>query len=344
MASAIDDNGFLQFATNDNIIRKLRELGIEWDECDIAFADISLNDNTYQTRFDAGGADEEYVQRYKSAYRNGEKLPMPLVVTPFSSKNLRGAKLSPCCGRHRLEGAVRAGAKSGRVIRALPKHEGDVDALRDLSLFDNVGNGKSVSTADQNAYCADEVIRKHGGESAGMPDKKFLASMFRRWTSRGVSRETVTLHIRAKLAKLRCNSFGFATPAGHIEHFARLWHWESEQGFSDLAKAVCLCSEDADVREIVGKCKKRKMTASATLAEIISASKGYRPKGQPMDATAEIRCRCDAASKAIAKLKTDMAVDYDKLQEVEERVESLWAEAQEIVSQVRAKIGGLVHA
>lgn len=343
MASAVNEAGFLQFSTNDNIIRKLNELHIEWDECDIAFADISLNDNTYQTRFDAGGADEEYVLRYKHAYRNGEKLPMPLVVTPYSSKNQRGARLSPCCGRHRLEGAMRAGAKSARVIRALPKHEGDVDALRDLSLFDNVGNGKSVSSSDQNAYCADEVIRKHGGEAAGMPDKKFLDGMFRRWSGKGVSRETVTQHIRAKLAKFRCNSFGFATPAGQIEHFARLWHWEGEQGFTDLAKAVCSCVEDADVRDIVNKCKKRKMTASATLAEIASASKGYRPKGQPLDAASEIRIRCDAACKALAKLKTDMAVDYDKLQEVEDRVESLWTEAQEIIAHVRAKIGGLIH-
>jgi hypothetical protein len=343
MTSVINEKGFLEFATNDSIISRLKELHIEWDEAEVLFADISLHDNTYQTRFDAGGADEEYVIRYKNYYRDGNRLPMPLVALPYSSRNQRDAKVSPCCGRHRLEGAMRAGATSGRVIRALPKEQGDIDALRDLSMFDNMNNGKSVSINDQNAYCADEVIRKHGGEASGMPDKKFLDGMFRRWPGKGVSRETVSQHIRAKLAKYRCNAFGFVTPAGHIELFARLWSWESQQGFQDLSKAVCRCFDDADVREILNKCKKRKSTAAATLAEITIAAKGYRTKGDPLDAASEIRLRCDGVRKALEKLKTDMSVDYDKLHQVEDGMEALWSEAQEIISHVRAKIGGLLH-
>lgn len=345
MGSAINEDGYLDFAQDDNMIRRLTDLGIEWDEQDVKLSDISLSDNTYQTRFDAGSTDEEFVLRYKDAYASGDRLPMPLVVVPFSGRNLRDAKASPCAGRHRLEAARRAGAKRFRVLRALPKSPGDVDALRDLSLFDNATNGKSISDDETYAYCASEVIAKHGGLEAGMPDQKFVSAMFRRWAGRGVRKERVSLYVKSLLAKMRCNALGLATPAKMVESFAELWSWSNDAGFEDLARQFCRFVDDADVRKVLHDSKRKRLSAASTLAELVSASRGYRDgRREKMDAVAVVRFRCDDIRKALARLDSDMGLDFEKLDQIQQQIESLWSVSEETVAKLRAKLGGLVHA
>lgn len=346
MASAIDDTGHLEFAPNDQMIRRLTELGIEWDVQTLPIAGIDLVDNTYQTRFDAGSADEEYVLRYKESYRNGDRLPTPLVVTPFSLRNVKEAAASPCCGRHRIEGARRAGAKTATFLRALPKHQGDVDALRDLSLFDNAANGKSISSDETYAYCAHEVISKNGGLSAGMPDSKFIGKMFRRWDGRGISKQRLLVHVRSLMAKMRCNSIGLATPAGRIDLFASLWCWDSDPAFDSLAKAVCPAADQKDVLEVLKEAKKHKRSAADALSEVAKARRGYRTKEvrQKQDAATILRWRCDDIRGILAGLDSDMALDFAMLDSIETQMEEIAVEAHEAISRLRAKIGGLVHA
>lgn len=347
MASAIDKDGYLEFAQDDNMIRRMTDLGIEWDEKDVRISDIDLSDNRYQTRLDAGSTDEEFVLRYKSAYSTGDRLPMPLVVVPFSARNQRDAKASPCCGRHRLEAARRAGAKSMRLLRALPKCQGDIDALRDLSLFDNAANGKSISEDETYSYCAEEIVKKHGGLPAGMPDAKFITAEFRRWAGRGVHRERVVMYVKAYLAKRRCEVAGAHPPARMMELFRDLFSWWNDPGFDDLARQLCRFIDDADVRKVLQDSAKktRHRSAAATLAEIVSASRGYRDgRRQKMDAAAVIRFRCDDIRKALSKLDDDMSLNFQKLDEVQKQIETLFTEAGDVVGKLRAKLGGLVHA
>jgi hypothetical protein len=343
MASAIDDTGHLSFGPNDQMIRRLTELGIEWDIQTLPLACIDLHDNTYQTRFDAGSADEEYVLRYKDSYHMGEHLPMPLVVVPFSSRNVQQAAASPCCGRHRLEAARRAGAKTATFLRALPKHQGDIDALRDLSLFDNAANGKSVSTDETYGYCSHEVIAKHGGLSAGMPDSKFITNVFRRWDGRGIHRQRLVLHVKSLLAKMKCNSIGLATPAGHIDGFAKMWSWSADPAFDALAKAVCPAADEPDMWKALSAARRK--SAAEALSEVANARRGYRGSpAQPQDAATVVMWRCRDIRKVLSKLESDMALDFAMLDSIESQVEGIYAETHEVVSRLRAKIGGLVHA
>jgi hypothetical protein len=343
MASAIDDTGHLTFAPNDQMIRRLTELGIEWDEQDVRIADIEIDDNRYQTRFDAGSADEEYVLRYKDAYLSGESLPMPLIVVPFSMRNVREAKASPCCGRHRLEAARRAGAKTATFLRALPKSQGDIDALRDLSLFDNAANGKSISTDETYSYCAHEVIAKNGGVSAGMPDSKFITAMFRRWDGHGIHKPQLVRHVKSLLAKQKCNAIGLATPAGHMGLFCDLWKWSSDPGFDALAKAVCPAVSQPDVVKAVSLWKGK--SATETLAVVANARRGYFTKeSKPQAAATVMMWRCRAIRELLAKLDDDMALDFATLDSIETQIEEIHAETQDVVARLRAKIGGLVHA
>lgn len=343
MASAIDDTGHLTFAPNDQMIRRLNELGIEWDIQTLPIASIDLHDNRYQTRFDAGSADEEYVLRYKDAYRTGELLPMPLVVVPYSSRNVREASASPCCGRHRIEAADRAGAKTAIFLRALPKHQGDIDALRDLSLFDNAANGKSISTDETYSYCAHEVIAKHGGLSAGMPDSKFISSLFRRWDGRGIHKQQLVRHIKSLLAKMKCNSIGLATPAGHMGLFCDLWKWSADPAFDALAKAVCPAVDQPDVVKALSACKKK--SAADALADVANARRGYFPRGsKPQDAAKVVMWRCRDIRDVLSKLDSDMSLDFATLDKIETEVEEIHAETHDTVARLRAKIGGLVHA
>jgi hypothetical protein len=346
MASSIDDSGHLEFASNDRLIRRLTELGIEWDVQTLPLAGVDLSDNTYQTRFDAGSADEEFVLRYKEDYRNGEKLPMPLVVIPFALRNAKEAIHSSCCGRHRVEGARRAGAKTATFLRALPKHQGDIDALRDLSLFDNAANGKSISSDETYAYCAHEVIAKNGGLSAGMPDAKFIAKMFRRWDGRGVNKQRLSIHIRSLLAKMRCNSIGLATPAGMVDHFAGLWSWTTDTAFDALAKAVCPAADQKDVWDVLKVARKHRRSAADALSEVASACRGYRTKAirSKQDAATVLRWRCDDIRAIVAGLDSDMALDFTMLDSIESQLDELYAEAHEAIARLRAKIGGLIHA
>jgi hypothetical protein len=345
MASAIDKDGYLEFAQDDNMIRRLKDLGIEWDEKDVRIADIDLSDNRYQTRLDAGSTDEEFVLRYKNAYISGDRLPMTLTVVPYSQRNNRDFKAAVCAGRHRLEGARRAGAKSMRVLRALPKCQGDIDALRDLSLFDNAANGKSISEDEAYSYCAEEIVRKHGGLPAGMPDAKFITSEFRRWSGHGVKRERVTMYVKAYLAKRRCEVAGAHPPARMVEAFSELFSWSGDSGFDDLARQFCRFVDDPDVRKVLHESKKKRRSAAATLAELVSASRGYRDgRREKMEASTVIRLRCDDIRKALSKLDDDMSLDFEKLDEVQQQVESLFTQTEEVVSKLRAKIGGLVHA
>lgn len=345
MASAIDGDGFLEFAQDDNMIRRLNELNIEWDEQTVELASVDLDDNKYQTRFDAGSADEEFVLRYKDAYRNGDRLPMPLIVVPYSMRNVKAATHSPCAGRHRLEAARRAGAKSATLLRAFPKHQGDIDALRDLSLFDNAANGKSISSDETYSYCAHEVIIKNGGVHEGMPDEKFITQMFRRWDGRGIQKNTLKQHVRALLAKQRCEAMGLQTPAGYVESFAKLWSWSRDPGFDSLAKAFCIDANDPDVRQILKESKSKHRTAAEALAEIAVASRGYRNgQRQPMDSATVIGFRCRDIKKVLAKLDADMALDFQMLQGIEEQIEELASESHETIARLRAKIGGLDNA
>lgn len=344
MASAIDDNGFLEFAQDDNMIRRLNDLNIEWDEQTLELSSIDLADNTYQTRFDTGSADEEFVLRYMAAYHNGDRLPMPLVVVPYSRRNVKDAMHGVCAGRHRTVAAQRAGSKSGTFLRAFPKHQGDIDALRDLSLFDNAANGKSISADETYTYCADEVIRKNGGVHEGMPDQKFIRDMFRRWDGRGVNMNTLKQHIKATLAKQRCEALGLSVPAGLVEHFAKLWTWERDAGFDSLAKAFCSGASDADVRKILGESKSKRRTAAETLAEIAQAARGYRITGKKMTPARQIAFDCRHVKNSLARLESEMSLDFAMLQEVEEHIEELSSQATETIARLRAKIGGLVHA
>jgi hypothetical protein len=285
------------------------------------------------------------VLRYKDDYLHGALLPMPLVVVPYSCRNQRGYKHSPCAGRHRMEAGRRAGAVMFRCLRAFVKSQGDVDALRDVSIFDNRANGKSISEDDFYAYCASEVISKHGGLAAGMPDKKFIASIFRRWDGQGIRRERLVLHAKSMMAKLTCNSLGLATPAKFVEAFSDLWSWNSDDSFGDLAKQFCRFCDDPDVRKVLHDAKRKRMSASATLAELVSASRGYRgSRREPMDPAAVIRFRCDDIRKALVKLDSDMGLDFSKLDEVQRQIEAIWTESEETVAKLRAKIGGFVHA
>lgn len=344
MSGSIDSNGHLLFAQDDNLIRRLNELGIEWDEQTIPLAAVDVEDNTYQTRFDTGSADEEFVLRYKTAYHNGDRLPMPLVVVPYSQRLVKDAKHSVCAGRHRTVAGQRAGAKTATFLRAFPKHPGDIDALRDLSLFDNAANGKSISSDETYSYCADEVIRKHGGVLQGMPNKKFIDGMFRRWDGRGVNVNTLKQHIKATLAKQRCEAIGLKVPAGLIDHFAKLWSWERDTGFDSLAKAFCANAAEPDVRKILGESKSKGRTAAETLAEIAQAARGYRPAGKKMAASKQIELDCRHVRNTLSRLESDMSLDFQTLQEVEDCIESLSTDATETIARLRAKIGGFVHA
>ena len=345
MASAIDKDGYLEFAEDDNMIRRLTNLGIEWDEKDVRISDIDLSDNRYQTRLDAGSTDEEFVLRYKNAYLCGERLPMPLTVVPYAQRNNRDFKSAVCAGRHRLQGADRAGAKTMRVLRALPKCQGDIDALRDLSLFDNAANGKSISEDETYCYCAEEIVRKHGGLPAGMPDAKFISAEFRRWSGHAVKKERVTMYVKAYLAKRRCEVAGAHPPARMVESFCDLFSWWNDSGFDDLGRQFCRFVEDPDVRKVLQDSRRKRRSAAATLAELVSASRGYRDgRRQKMDAVAVIRVRCDDISKALRKLEDDMSLDFEKIEEVQRRIEALFTESEELVGKLRAKIGGFVHA
>lgn len=345
MNSIINENGHLDFAQDDNMIRRLNDLSIEWDEQTLDLSSVDLEDNQYQTRFDAGSADEEFVLRYKDAYRNGDRLPMPLVVVPYSLRNVRDAGHSPCAGRHRLEAARRAGAKTATLLRAFAKHQGDIDALRDLSLFDNAANGKSISSDETYSYCAHEVIAKHGGVHEGMPDEKFISNMFRRWDGRGITKNTLKQHIKSLLAKQRCEALGLQTPAGLVDHFAKLWAWSRDPGFDSLAKAFCSGSTDPDVRKILAESKSKRRTAAEALAEICQAARGYRNgKKEPMSPATKVKFRCKDIIDALKDLDADMSLDFTTLQEIEEHIEDLSAETHESIARLRAKIGGLVHA
>ena len=344
MSSAISDGGHLEFSQDDNMIRRLNELNIEWDEQTLPLSSIDLADNTYQTRFDTGSADEEFVLRYMAAYHNGDRLPMPLVVIPYSRRNVKDAMHGVCAGRHRTIAGHRAGAKIGTFLRAFPKHQGDIDALRDLSLFDNAANGKSISSDETYTYCADEVIRRNGGVHEGMPDQKFIREMFRRWDGRGVILNTLKQHIKATLAKQRCAGLGLNVPSGLNEHFAKLWSWERDAGFDSLAKAFCSAIGDSDVRKILAQSKSKRRSAAETLAEIAQAARGYRAAGKKMTPAAQIDLECRQIKKVLSRLDSDMSLDFAALQQIEEHIESLSAETTETIASLRAKIGGLVHA
>lgn len=343
MKSAIDENGFLQFAQDDGLIRRLNELGIEWDEQTLPLSAVDVDDNTYQTRFDAGSADEEFVLRYKTAYHNGDRLPMPLVVVPYSRRMVRDEKHSVCAGRHRAVAAQRAGAKTATFLRAFPKHPGDIDALKDLSLFDNAANGKSISSDETYAYCAEEVIRKNGGVLQGMPSKKFVDDMFRRWDGRGVNINTLKQHIKATLAKQRCAGLGLQVPAGLVDNFAKLWSWERDNGFDSLAKAFCANAGQPDVRKILSESKTKGRTAAEALAEIAQAARGYRPAGKKMSVSRQIELDCRHVRNTLSRLESDMSLDFEALQKVEECIERLSSDATDTITRLRAKIGGLAH-
>jgi len=123
-----------------------------------------------------------------------------------------------------------------------------------------------------------------------------------------------------------------------------LWSWDGDDDFQQLARTFCACASEPDVRRILAESKKKRRSAAATLSELVQASRGYRPKGEPMDAVAVVRCRCDYVRKAFRKLDSDMSLDLAKLEEVEELIRALSADAKKTLAALRVKIGGVCHA
>lgn len=340
MASAIDSKGHLSFAPNDTLISKLNALGIAWDVCDVRVSDIDLSDNTYQTRKDVGSTDEEFVLRYMAAYRNGDILPMPLFVAAWSARNQPRATVAPCAGRHRGESARRVGAKTMTILRAFVRTQGDVDALKDISVFDNANNGKSISTDDIYAYCAREVITKNGGYTEGMPSPAFVKKMFLRWEDQGVNRNTLQTHIKALLTKDHCNAMGVETPAGHVETFSKLYSWNDDPAFDQLSSAVCRSIDNPEVRKCI-KSPGRHKSAADVLSMLVRVSRGYGGQKEQMNSADFVRLRCREIRKRLAKLESEPALDFEMLGSIAEQVDDLYTETQEIVTRLRAQIGGV---
>jgi hypothetical protein len=308
---------------------------------EVKISDVDISDNEHQTRLDCATADKEVIDKYKERIQAGDVFPEVLLAADRRYRKGGHPTYKIICGKHRLIAMIELGITSFNALVMWIGEDSDKAKARDISIHDNVANGKPVSHEVMNEQVARECIAENLGFANGMPDPRITRGVCERHKIKKV--DSVKKHIERLLFQHECRSMNLDPPVG-VEVCASAYRFVDREGFPEVAKAVCKFGETKGLPTLLRQCRRAKKHGDAVAAAIKDYVAGYTSAtrvAEPMSSVARIRLMCDRLLKHIeGELAQDISITARDCDLVGEYIASVCDRGSAALCVIRKKAKG----
>jgi hypothetical protein len=336
------NKSFLPLLADERLRLDLESRKCDWEvleEVDLSHIDIS--DNEYQTRLDCATMDRDLVNKYKDRLTAGDKFPEILLAADAAQRGKSRITYQIVGGKNRMAAALALGYSATNAVVMYISNESDKAKARDISIQDNVANGKPVSTDVMYEQIAKECISESGGFSEGYPGRMVVSSVCLR--HQVPHADSIKKHIERLLFQHECRKLKLKSPT-IIDVCAAAYQFLESEGFDDIAKAVCQAGDAKGLASILRDCKRRRLKGVQVVKAIGDFSAGYKPykkAAAAMSSVARVRLACDALIKQLeGGIASDASVTLEDCNEIDGYISHVLEIGSSVVSLARKKASG----
>lgn len=337
-----DDQNFARFRSDERLRRELSERQCDWELVqEVQLSAVDLTDNEFQTRLDVATADKEVIAKYVERMQAGDVFPEVLLAADRRYRTGGKPNYRIVCGKHRLLALRELGVDSFNATIIWIKDETDKAKARDISIHDNVANGKPVSSDVMNEQIARECIVQNGGFVNGYPDAKIVRQVCDR---HHISKsESVKKHIDRLLFQHECRARKLVPPA--VVDVCAAAHWfQDKNGFDAIVRAVCKHGECKGLSAVLKDCRRRRQSGEAVVQAVNDHAAGYSQSARPslsMSAVDKTRLLCDSLVKHLETVVSgDASITLRDCQQLDDYLAMVCERGAVVVSVIRKKATG----
>jgi hypothetical protein len=332
----------VKFRSDERLRRELDERQCEWEPVrEVSIADVDTADNEHQTRLDVATADREVIDKYKERMQAGDLFPEVLLAADRRHRKSGKPTYKIICGKHRLIAMIELGIKTFNALVMWIGEDSDKAKARDISIHDNVANGKPVSHEVMNEQVARECIAENQGFVNGMPDARIIRAICERHKINKT--ESVKKHIERLLFQYECSKRKLLPPAA-IDTCSAAYSFVDREGFSEIAKAVSKFGATKGLANVLRQCRRAKKSGDAVVRAMTDHVAGYTATARissSMSAVDRIRLQCDRLIKHIENdLPNDPLVNAKACDMVDDYIANVCERGSTVVSVLRKKATG----
>lgn len=342
MAKKLRDDSFMRFRSDERIRRELDEKQCQWEPVqEVQLADVEISDNEYQTRLDVATADREVIEKYKERMQAGDTFPEVLLAADRRYRTGGRPKYKIVGGKHRLVALMELGITSFNALVMWVSDDSDKKKARDISIHDNVANGKAVSSEVMHEQIARECISESGGFANGYPDAPITRAVCDR---HGISKaDSIKKHIERLLFQHECRARKLVPPAV-IDVCSAAYRFVDREGFGEIVKAVCKHGEAKGLSTVLRNCARRRQCGDAVVKAISDYSGGYTPSRTgtlSMSSVDKTRLMCDQLVKHLeSHVSCDASIGVNGCQMIDDYLANVCERGSTVVSVLRKKATG----
>jgi hypothetical protein len=342
MATKRRDEAFMKCRSDERLRRELEERQCEWEPVrDINIGDVDTSDNEYQTRLDVATADREVIDKYKERMQAGDVFPEVLLAADRRYRKGGTPTYKVIAGKHRLLAMIEFGVSSLNALVMWIDQDSDKAKARDISIHDNVANGKPVSHEAMNEQVARECIAENLGFANGMPDARITRAVCERHKIKKT--DSVKKHIERLLFQHECRARKLDPPAA-VEVCAAAYSFVDREGFGEIAKAVCKLGETKGLTSVLRQCRRARKSGDAVVSALTDHAAGYTSSAVvtlSMSSVDRIRLLCDRLIKHLeGDLANDASVNTRDCDLVDDYIAKVCERGAAVVSLLRKKASG----
>jgi hypothetical protein len=219
--------------------------------------------------------------------------------------------------------------------------DSDKAKARDISIHDNVANGKPVSHEVMNEQVALECISENIGLANGMPDARITRAVCERHKIK--KPDSVKKHIERLLFQHECRVRKLHPPAA-VEVCAAAYSFVDREGFGEIAKAVCKFGDTKGLPAVLRQCRRGRKFGDAVVRAITDHAAGYTAVSSvtvPMSGVARVRLMCNGLVKFLElALAEDRSVTLGDCDLLDDYIASVCERGSMVVSSLRKKANG----
>jgi hypothetical protein len=333
---------FVKFRSDERLRRELDERQCEWEPVrEVSISDVDISDNEYQTRLDVATADREVIDKYKERLQAGDVFPEVLLAADRRYRKGGKPTFKIICGKHRLIAMIELGITSVNALVMWIGEDSDKAKARDISIHDNVANGKPVSHEVMNEQVARECIAENLGFANGMPDSRITRAVCERHKIK--KPDSVKKHIERLLFQHECRARKLDPPAA-IEVCAAAYSFVDREGFGEIAKAVCKFGDTKGLTSVLRQCRRARKSGDDVVRAVTDHVAGYTSSPgvtSSMSSVDRIRRLCDRLIKHLeSDLANDASITSSDCDLVDDYIANVCERGSTVVSVLRKKATG----
>jgi hypothetical protein len=333
---------FVKFRSDERLRRELSDRQCEWEPLrEVNMSDIDVSDNEYQTRLDVATADSEVIEKYKERLRSGDIFPEVLLAADRRYRKSGSPKFKIICGKHRLIAMIELGITCFNALVMWIGESADKAKARDISIHDNVANGKPVSHEVMNEQIANECIAENLGLANGMPDPRITRAVCDRHKIKNM--QSVKKHIHRLLFHHECRVRKLDPPSA-VEVCAAAYEFVDREGFGEIAKAICKFADTKGLPALLRQCRIHRKSGDAVVRAITDHAAGYTSSpavSRAMSNVDRVRLLCDRLTKCLEiQLTADASITAKDCDSLDGYITSVCERGFTVVSVLRKKASG----